>query len=557
MSTKPPVNCEGEGPPENPPKLHFAFDIKDQPYIGDDNKYVPPPTPVGELDYSTSDCGDHEADYVAGLMAEALNAAAGPVNVFPLLGVHNQGSTLDLVDANGYPLSSGTPSGYTIANAFDINDDAWRSVQSGVAVLSAPAFIGYDFGTKKAWQAIGATGLAAERYMPSEPVRKRVSTLKIKQSADPLRRASQLRVEASDDGITWKRVDVVKVPNNDQMNSVMVRSVAAYNKWRFIPVFFAGVAADLEWEVVQLQLLEQTQLSLDNIEDPLLLENRARAYCRHSTMIKCTYDLLDVQTELAKFGINLPQTYIFSCSFAVLVKALGRPIVIGDVLELPGEAQYDANLRPVRKWLEVTDTAWDTNGYTNNWRPNLYKFYAQPILPSVEHADLLGLPGEVNDAQSDVSLDLDGPLHNFLGREATENLVQTMEDRVPQDGADGQDIQSGRSMLGREGTYDGREMFSQDAIPPDGAPYTKGDALPAANTISDGHYHRQTYESVNQMIRPPDRLLRWYADIQRWKAIEINTRAKPESHMKTVAKILNAPPRDASGEGRINLDDLP
>jgi hypothetical protein len=236
---------------------------------------------------------------------------------------------------------------------------------------------------------------------------------------------------------------------------------------------------------------------------------------------------------------------------------LGRPVVIGDVIELPGEAQYDANLRPVRKWLEITDTAWDTNGYTNNWRPNLFKFYAQPILPSVEHKDLLGLPGEVNAAQSDISLDLDGPLHNFLGKEATENLVQVMEDRVPQDGADGQDIQSGHSMLGRPGDYDGREMFTQDAIPPNGEAYTHGDTLPTPNTISDGHYHRQTYTTVDQMIRPPERLLRWHANIQRWKVVEINSKIRPESHHKTVSKILTAPIRDISGEGRINLDDLP
>jgi len=224
-----------------------------------------------------------------------------------------------------------------------------------------------------------------------------------------------------------------------------------------------------------------------------------------------------------------------------MVTTLGRPVIVGDVVELPGETQYDAKLRPVKKWLEVTDTGWSTEGYTQNWKPNLFRFYAQPILPSVEHKDLLGLPGVVNATQTDDDLLGNGLLLNQQGFEFTEAVTQIAADAVPQDGSDSQDLQSGMSLKGVPGSYDGRDIYAEDAIPPNGAPYTSGDALPLTSGISDGHYHRQTYTNIPQAIRPPDRLLRWYASLGRWKVIEINKRITPESHKKTMASIIINP----------------
>jgi len=521
------------------PDLTFAF-------TGPSGPYTPPVTanPPGTLDYSTGDCAQHESDYIGALMAEALHAAAGPVNVFPLLGVQSQGSTIDQI-GSGYPLSSGTLGGYNVADGFNVNSASWRSVQTGAAVLTTPSFFGYDFGTKKAWSAIGATGNAAERYQPGEPVRKKISTIKIKQGALKVNRAAQLRVEASDDGTTWKRIDVVIVPDSTDLVTIGVNAHAAFNKWRLIPIFFNGVATNDSWEVVELQMLEVNQVSLDNVEDYILLENRDRSYLKTSTLLKCQYDLLDVQTELAKFGINLPQTYIFTCSFVSMIQALGRPVIMGDIVELPGEVQYDHNLLPVKKWLEVTDTGWSTEGYTMNWKPQLFRFYAQPILPSVEHKDILGLPGQVNALQTDADSILNGFLTDDMANKASDAIQQAAADAVPQTGSDPQDIQSGKPLLGPNGAYDGRDLYVQDAIPPNGLPYTIGDSLPDTTGLADGSYHRQTYTNVRADIRPPDRLLRWDLPAVRWRFVEIDTRMVPESNKKTIASIMASPNRVA------------
>lgn len=520
------------------PNLNFAF-------TGPTGPYTPPPNSNGTLDYSTSDCANNDSAYVASLMQEALNVAAGPVNVFPLLGVYSQGSTIDQV-GSGYPLSSGTMGGYNVSDGFNVNTASWRSIQTGAAVTSTPAYFGYDFGTKKAWTAIGAP---QERYYPSEPVRKQISTIKIQQGALQVNRATQVRVEASDDGVVWKRIDVVNLPDTANLETIGIGSNAMYNKWRIVPLFFNGVATNDAWEVVQCQLLEQTQISLDNIEDFVLLENRDRSYSRTSTLLKCQYDLLDVQTELAKFGINLPQTYIFTCSFAAMVEVLGRPVVVGDIVEMPGEVQYDHRLLPVKKWLEVTDTGWSTEGYTMNWKPQLFRFYAQPILPSVEHKDILGLPGKVNTYQTDADILANGPLQNDQAYQSTEAIEQMAADALPQTGSDPADIQSGMPLLGSVdslGAYDGNDLYVEDAIPPNGLPYTTGDALPTG--VADGAYHRQTYSTYQAAIRPPDRLLQYVAATGRWKVVEIDKRNDPESNKKTMARLLGTP-------NKMNPDD--
>lgn len=516
-----------------PPKLTFAY--SNDPNLVD-GKYVPPDLCVGTLDYSTSDCSNKESAYVSNLMAQALQIAGGPVNVFPMLGVYNQGSTVDQVGA-GYPLSSGTGAGSNVADAFNVNVDSWRSSQTGSDVTSKPAYIGYDFGTKKAWEAIGP---AQERYQPGEPLRKKIATVKIQQGVEKANRAAQVVIEASDDGISWKRMDAASLPDTSALVTIAVRSSAPYRMWRIVPTFFNGVSSNSAWEVTQVQLLEETQISLDNIEDLVLLENRDRSYCRTSTMLKAQYDLLDVQTELAKFGINIPQTYIFTASFAMMVTLLGRPIVVGDILELPGEMQYDAQLRPVHKWLEVTDTSWSTEGYTMNWRPQLFRFYAQPILPSVEHKDILGLPGQVNAKQDPSDFLLSGLLQNQQAYDASDAIGQAAADLTPQDGQDSADIQSGTPLIGAPGNYDGNDLYAADAIPPNGATYTVGDELPDITSLEDGHYHRQTYTAVPASIRPPDRLLKLNKTKGRWFVVEINSRNKPESHKKTIARILSS-----------------
>lgn len=519
------------------PNVTFSCD----PNEVNDEKYVAPDLCVGQLNLSSGECAELDSLFQEAAIAEAISISGGPINIFALLGVHNQGSTIDLI-GDGYPLSSGTPSGWNVQDAFDINDDAWKSIQQGLAVITTPAYIGYDFGTKKTNVPIPAyipgpdPQSTSDRYAPPAPIKKHVRTIKIKQGDDPLSRATQVRIEASNDGISWLRVDVINLMNVSDLVSYGLKSSSEYRMWRIIPLMFAGIAANMSWEIVQIQMLEDNQISLDDIQDKLLLENRDRAYSQTSTCLKAQYDLVDVQTELTRFGIDLPQQYIFTLSFAQMIKALGRPIVIGDIVEVPGEKQYDSQLNPIRKWLEVTDTSWSTEGYTPNWKPTLYRFFAQPILPAMEHRDVLGTPND-RFAQSDADF-LSGQFHlNTQAHEVTEDIIQRAIEDVPERGSDGLELASAVPLSNVRGDSDQRQLYVEDGLPPNGMPYTEGEEFPTPGSVEDGAYHRLTYP-VNLKI--PARLFQWSLVKNRWIFKEQDNRGTYESYRPSLANMIKS-----------------
>lgn len=527
-----------------PPNPVFSCDPDDvgaQPYVA-------PDLCVGDLDLSTGACADNDSLFIQALEAEALSIAAGPINIFPLLGVYNQGSTIDIT-GSGYPLSSGTPSGFNVSNAFNTDSSSWKSIQQGIDVITVPAYIGYDFGTKKTsvpQQAITPTAPASttDRYDPPAPIKKMIRSIKLQQGDQPTSRASQVRIEASNDGISWIRIDVVNLMNVVDLVTYAVKQSAIYRMWRVIPLLFNGIASNSSWEVIQLQLLEENQLSLTDIEDITLMENRDRAYSTTSICMKAQYDLLDIQTDLSRFGIDIPQQYIFTVSFALLVQALGRPVVIGDIIEIPGETQYDTQLRPIRRWVEVTDTAWATDGYTPNWKPSLMRFYGQPLLPSMEHRDVLGT---TNDKIAETDADfLSGQFQlSTIANDATESIIQDASDAVPETGSDGLQLASGTPTSGIQGESDQRQPYVEDGLPPDGLPYTEGLSMPPINMVNDGDYFRLNYP---ENLKLPSRLFQWSAVKNRWVFKEMDRRGTYESYRPSLSKIM-------SSTGRKNIND--
>jgi hypothetical protein len=515
--------------------LNFSCD----PNGKNNQKYVAPDLCIGQLNLSTGECADNDSKFIEGSEAEAINIAGGPINVFPLLGIYNQGSVIDIT-GEGYPISSGTSEGYNISDAFNSNDESWKSIQQGLDVITKPAFVGYDFGTKKTDIAMDtytpSTPQVINKHAPPAPVKKQIRSIKIKQGNEPSSRASQIRIEASNDGETWIRVDVLNLTNVPDLVSYPVKQSSIYKMWRIIPLLFNGISSNSCWEIIELQLLEENQISLDDIQDPVLMENRDRAYSKTSVCLKSTYDLIDVQSELSRFGIDLPQQYIFTLSFAQLVKALGRPIVIGDIIEIPGEIQYDHQLNPVRKWLEVVDTAWSTDGYTPNWKPTLFRFFAQPILPSMEHRDILGTP-EDRFAQTDEDF-LSGQFNlNVQAHESMADIIEEASDAVPETGSDGLELMSGAPLNHDKGRTDQKDIYVEDGLPPNGIPYTEGLDFPVPGTAKDGDYHRLLYP---ENLKVPARLFQWSLVKNRWIFKEQDKRGIYESYKPSLSNILKA-----------------
>ena len=551
-------------------------------------------------------------------VVETLEISGAPIKVFKLLGVHEQGKLIDLT-GNGFALHGGTSGDTSVTNAFTVGSDTWKSSQVGQAVTQEPAFIGYDFGTKK-------TANGQEKYAPSAPILNRISTIRIQQSSIPARRAAQIKIERSDGSfstknvsfnglgngslqnvvaginasedrilvtaisttqfqvvssksgfiglanvgeqfnstlcrfiiangsipfaindmfmfelkLNWLRVDIANLPDNDLINTISFKHSVPSRYWRFIPLMFNGLSSNEPWELVRIELMDYEQTSIDNIQDIFFLENRDRDYAQTSETIRCQYTPFDPLGDMGKFGFNILDQYAFTCAFSSMVEKLGRPIIIGDILEVCPEQAYDQNMNLVKKYLEVTDAGWSSEGYSPGWTPLIYRFTAQQLIPGQEHRDIIKSV-EVQKYSIDDSDFFKGinqvQLDNLT---SSENIQMAAKDAVPETGNDGgTTIASGTSTVAvpEKGSYDGRDLYVEDGLPPDGQPYEEGYKLPDMDTCQDGQYFRLIYDPK---LNVPARLYQFSLYKRKWIYIETDRRAEYSSHKPSAQKMLSS-----------------
>ena len=476
-------------------------------------------------------------DYVE----ESLGIGGATLNVYKMLGVHEQGQLTDQT-GNGIAISGGDATNFPAENAFDQYVTAWRSLQKGSGV-TASSYIGYDFGI------IRLNNLRTRYGEPKDETRD-VATIRIKQVSDASKRVTKVRVERSQDGIKWYGVDVVNLPDCDKLVTVNFRRSVPSRYWRLRPIEFNGGDSDF-WSVVALELSDYEQTQITNIQDRLFLENRSRDYQTPPIVIKGSYDLIDTQTELSRFGIELPtQTLYITASFKQCVRLLGRPIIIGDIIEMPSETQYSASLEPIKKYLEVTDVGWSTEGYTPGWKPTLLRIIAQPMIASQETQDIFGdLVGQVDSSGLFDEDDGQHPIYQDYS-EISQTIEEqaTQEDATPQRGRDtGNEIAQfsdaqveaaanigiSVSKIGLNPTG----LYVEDALPPNGEDFTMGDTFPTS--FSDGDYHRLTYSGLAEDV--PDRLYRYSSAKGRWVYLETDRRHEFDGNKPKLQEFITSP----------------
>lgn len=495
------------------------------------------------IDYiknSTPSCGGFELENcndnntIIDIVDEHLTAGGTTINVFKLLGIHEQGKLLD-VTGKGNAFSGGDGPGYHADNAYNKLCGAWRSTQRGKQVLSH-AFLGYDFGPLIS-EYTDLTYYGIDTYQ-----HKHITTLRIQQGPNSRNRATKIRVERSLDGLTWIGASVAVLPDDGGLHQISLRGSAASRYWRIRPIEFNGGDADF-WEIQRLEMHEYEETHLSNIQyDGGFLENRDRDYAETSIGVKMSYDLVDVQTELTRYGFELEtQQIYFTVSFKQSVQRLGRPIVIGDIFEIPAETQYTAELVAVLKYMEVTDVSWSIEGYTPGWQPTLQRIIAIPMLASQETLDITG---EVPKVVDDIGfMDLND-----------DKLVDltTMNDRVraeldintPQRGKDIHGVRFFTDEEVQAAAEHGvdlaklnqgqRILYAEDGLPPNNMPYTEGDKWP--QNPSDGDYHRLTYNSSDKLI--PAKLFMYSTAKGRWVYQETDRRSQFNLLKPTIQEAL-------------------
>jgi hypothetical protein len=476
---------------------------------------------------------------------QALNIAGADMVVYKLLGIHEQEK---LVDATGLgkPLSSGDRPLFPVSNAFDKYQSEWRSVQKGAGVV-ASAYIGYDFGEIK------TSDRTRNMYGNNTSIFKHITAISIKQSPLSQNRITKARIERSDDNLKWYGTAIITLPDDDCLNTLLFDRHSFLSRyWRIRPLDFNGGEIDY-WGVVALQLHHNyIATNTNNIQDLVFLENRDRDYADEPMVLKCYYDLVDITTELSKFGIELPsQSFYITINFSACVANLGRPIIIGDIIELPSEAQYNTMMQPIKKWLEVIDVGWSTEGFTPGWKPTLLKVVAQPAFASQETQDIFGdlsesfvdslglmntSPG--NNPNYQDYLDVNGTITNLakemvpeLGTEASSHIREWEQHEI--DSFKAQTPEGSDSLqkigLNRAGLY------AEDAMPPNNLPYTEGDGYPP--NPKNGDYHRLTYSTLDIQVAP--RLYRYSGAKSRWIYLETDRRLEFNADKPKLEEFLN------------------
>jgi len=270
-------------------------------------------------------------------------------------------------------------------------------------------------------------------------------------------------------------------------------------------------------------------------------------------LLKGNYDLIDAATELSRFGIEVPsQTFIFNVSFNACISLLGRPLVIGDIIELPSETQYTPDLRPILKWLEVTDVAWSTEGYTPGWRPTLLRITTFPALAREETQDIFGDLSRDVDVNGLIDID-DGNHSMYQDITAISHEIENeAKDNLPEKGAEVSstvrqfekeeldELEAKTNKTVRNAllhiTQASNRIYVEDAMPPNDLPYTEGDTFPS--NPKNGDYHRLTYVGLAKDI--PTRLYRYSEAKNRWVFLEKDRRKEYNDTKPILQKFLKS-----------------
>lgn len=479
----------------------------------------------------------NDAAFIDSVVAESMNIASADANVHKLLGVHEQDK---LIDATGFgkPISGGSVGAYPASNAFTVISTTWKSVQRGSDAILASAYIGYDFGLIKTNE-----GDRRRYSVDDAAIRKHITAFSIKQSSNPLERVTKVRLERSQCGKKWKGVQIIDLADDECLNTYLLKDSVTSEYWRLRPLAFNG-GPNNSWALKALQLVHNhLATNINNIQDKILLENRDREYDMESLTVKVYFDLQESQADLTQFGLQMTSETLFAAAnFSSAVAVLGRPFVVGDIVQLPPMTQFSATMQPVEKFYEVVDTMWASEGYTPTWQPTLQRLVLQPAFASRETQNIFG---DLSNEREVDALGLLGgddgnnPLYqDYTG--VTEEIYAQSKIQVPERGTDVSGIKewsadeiaqaraAGIANIEKTGRQQRGPHASSTTFPPDNKPYTEGITLP--EEPNNGDYHRLVVNGK------PIQLYKFVVDNQGWSLLAetpIDITAGHEGHYQT------------------------
>jgi hypothetical protein len=293
------------------------------------------------------------------------------------------------------------------------------------------------------------------------------------------------------------------------------------------------------------------------IQDLIFMENRDRVYEPDIYQVRGIYTMQDIDFNLTQFGLFLSNDNIMvTFHLRSTIDTIGRKIMAGDVLELPhlkDEYALDDSMVALKRFYVITDVVRAATGFSQTWYPHLLRAKCQPLVDSQEFKDIIdrekekGGIGTTYDKNIEINkaivaqAEADAPLSGYNTKNLfvlpiNENGLLNLADVTDTD-ADASTEQPAMdaSMVLRtpdKNVYVG--YMTNDAIPPNGAPYTFGITFPNGPVIGQFHLRNDFF---------PNRLFRYNGT--RWIKFEDNVRMTLDNFgNENVAPTGNYPGKD-------------
>lgn len=454
--------------------------------------------------YSLTDDGLNASnDYISMLMYEHINRGGAPIKLFKLLGLKERetGITQEYVYISSSSLPHHEPvflRGNTVN--YYMSKEAGNFVTTNSYVGIDCSFIQLKNGRKY--------------YSNDAPYQIHVRSITIQQGTDKLSRVTKCKIERSNDGVIWNSVQIINLNDDDLSHTYYIKESCLSRYWRIKPILFNG-GNDNRWIIRKLLFSTRSNTVITDVNiDHGILENRKRQYATEPIDLKSVYEPRDVETVFTGFGLFNMNKQEMIIHFESTVEKLNRPIVVGDIIEMPFEGQYDTQMKLAKKLMEVVDISWATEGYTPGYKPLLQKLVLEPVTSSEENKDV------VNVLKETVGSKLFDNVTEYLNVANTTLITNNIEnqslEKVPQKGINNQEID--KQYISQN------HLLYGDALPPNGEDYTEGYALPQLKDAKDGEYFRLLYKDLDI----PARLYKFSCVKKRWIFMEEDSRTQQD-----------------------------
>jgi hypothetical protein len=136
-------------------------------------------------------------------------------------------------------------------------------------------------------------------------------------------------------------------------------------------------------------------LSAQNIQDLLFLENRDRKYSKDIVRVRCHFNVNDLDLDLSQFGLMLSSagTLMITVHLRDCVDTLGRKLMSGDVLEIPCMKEFYSMDETVpialKRYYVVQTGSHPANGTSPTWWNHLWRIKCTPMVDSQEYSQIM------------------------------------------------------------------------------------------------------------------------------------------------------------------------